>query len=155
MYSFVIEVVHYRLMMFPHISVYLYMYTCRCTMGIQQLFSISTHRDNTLSYTVTYRDNTLSLSLKFWLPALNPTKMYIFRHLFLSCPAFSVRHATATNTTTEISPNPKRDNQPTWEKTHAFLHTLLYFYISIPYMKYLVYIHFIVNVTPSIFSLFR
>ena len=30
MYSSVIEVVHYWLMMFPHISVYLYMYTCSC-----------------------------------------------------------------------------------------------------------------------------
>ena len=35
-YSFVIEVVHNRLMMFTHISVYLYMYTYSCTMGIQQ-----------------------------------------------------------------------------------------------------------------------
>ena len=29
-YSFVIEVVHYRLMMFPHVSVYLYIYTYTC-----------------------------------------------------------------------------------------------------------------------------
>ena len=36
-YSFVSEVVHYGLMMFQHVSVYLYMYTYSCTMGIQHL----------------------------------------------------------------------------------------------------------------------
>ena len=61
-----------------------------------------------------------SLSLTSWLPAVNPTKIYIFCNLFLSCSAFLVRLAPASNTTTEISSNPERDKQPTWEKTHAF-----------------------------------
>ena len=74
-------------------------------------FSISTHRDNTQSYTVTSRENTHTLSLTFWLPTDNPTKMYIFCNLFLFCPAFSVRLAPASNATSEISSNPKRDNQ--------------------------------------------
>ena len=41
--------------------------------------------------------------------------------------------------------------QPTWEKIRSSQHTLLYFYISIPYMKYLVHIHFIVYRTLSMF----
>ena len=32
-----------------------------------------------------------TLSLTFWLPAVNPTKMYTFCNLFISCSAFSVR----------------------------------------------------------------
>ena len=35
-YYFVYWSCHYRLMMFPHISVYLYMYTCNCIVNIQQ-----------------------------------------------------------------------------------------------------------------------
>ena len=83
--------------------------------------------------------------------------MYTFCNLFLSCSAFSVRLALALNTSTEISSNPEKDKQPTWERTNAFYHvsnTLLYFYISIPYMKYLVHIYFIVDMTLSIFSFF-
>ena len=38
-YSFVIKVVHYQLMMFLHICVYLYMYTCNCIVAIQHNFS--------------------------------------------------------------------------------------------------------------------
>ena len=108
----------------------------------------------THSLTLWLTETTHSLFLTYWLPAVNPTKMYTFCNLFLSSSAFSVRLAPASNTTTGISSNPERDKQPTWEKTHAFLHTLLYFYISIPYMKYLVHIHFIVYRTLSIFCLF-
>ena len=89
------------------------------TSSKNSFFSISTHRNNILSYTVTYRDNTHSLSLTFWFPAVNPTKMYMFCNLFLSSFAFSGRLAPASNTTAEISSNPKRDKQPTWEKTHS------------------------------------
>ena len=64
-------------------------------------------RQLTLSI-LTYRDNTHSLSLSFWLPALKPTKMYTFRDLFLSCPTFSVRLVTASNTNTKISSNHRK-----------------------------------------------
>ena len=111
-----------------------------------------TESAHTLTLSIaTYRDNTLS---PFWLPAVNPTKMYTFCNLFLFCSAFFVRLAPASNTTTEISSNLERDKQPTWEKIRSSLDTLLYFYISIPYMKYFVHIHFIVYSTLSIFSLF-
>ena len=65
------------------------------------------------------RQHTLSLSY-ICLPAVNPTKMYTFCNLFLSSSTFLVRLVPASNTTTEISSNPGRDRQPTWEKTHAF-----------------------------------
>ena len=108
---------------------------------------------NSLSYTMTYRDRTDSLSY-ICLPDVNLTKMYTFCNPFLSSSAISVRLFPTSNTASEISSNPEREKQPTWEKTHAFSHTLLYFYISIPYMKYLVHIHFIVYWTLSKFSLF-
>ena len=65
-----------------------------------------------------YRDNTHSLI--FWLPAVNPTKMYTLCNLFLSPSVFSIRLAPVLNTTTEILWNPERDKQPTLKKTHAF-----------------------------------
>ena len=83
-----------------------------------------------------------------------PTKMYTFCNLFLSCSAFTVRLRPASNLTSEISSNPERDKQATWEKTLSSRDRLLYFYISIPYMKYLVHIHFIVYRTLSKFSFF-
>ena len=58
-------------------------------------------------------------SLTSWLPAVNSTKMYTFCNFFLSCSAFSVRLAPASNTTIEISSNPERDKQSTWEKTRS------------------------------------
>ena len=102
-------------------------------------------RQYTLSLSIlTYRDNTHSHSPTFWLPEtalslhlvtqLNTRKMgaYIFCNLFFfSCPAFSVRLLTASNTASEISSNPERDNQPTWEKTRSSKHTLLYFCILV------------------------
>ena len=60
-------------------------------------------------------------SLTFWLPAVNPTKMYTFCNLLRSCSAFLVRLAPTLNTTTEISANPKRDKQPTWERTCCYI----------------------------------
>ena len=77
--------------------------------------------ETTLSFsTLKLTETTHTLSLIFWLPAVNPSKMYIFYNLFLSCSTFSIRLAPASNTTTKISSNPERDKQPTWEKTHAF-----------------------------------
>ena len=114
-------------------------------------------RSLTLWLTETALSLTLSLShthTHTHILTVNTTKMYTFCDLFLSSSAFSVRLAPASNTTTEISSNPERDKQPTWKTTHAFLHTLLYFYISIPNMKYLIYGHFIVDMALSIFSLF-
>ena len=69
------------------------------TLVFQELIlSISTHRDNTLSYTATYRDNSLlfilthrdnthslSLSLSLshiWFPAVNPTKCILSETIF-------------------------------------------------------------------------
>ena len=71
----------------------------------QLSLSISTHWDNTLSY--------------IWLLAVNPTKMYTFCNPFLSSSAFSVGLFPASNTSSEISTNPERDKQPTWEKTRS------------------------------------
>ena len=79
--------------------------------------------------------------------------MYSF--CILAFSGFSVRLLPASNTDSEISSNPERDKQPTWEKTRFSKDTTLYFYISIPCMKYLVHIHFIVYRTLSIFSLFH
>ena len=95
-----------------------------------------------------------TLSLTFGLPAVNPTKIYSFYNLFLSCSTFLVRPLQASNTASEISSNPERDNQPTCKKTRSSSHALLYFYISIPCMKYLAQIHVIVYRTLSIFRLF-
>ena len=80
---------------------------------------LKSKRQHTLFHIFTSIDSTLSLSLTFWLPAVNPTKMYIFYNLFLSCSAFSVRLLLASNRAEEISSNSKRDKQPTWEKTHS------------------------------------
>ena len=44
---------------------------------------------------------------------------YTFCNLFLSCSAFSVRLIPASNTASEISSNPERDKQATWEKTRS------------------------------------
>ena len=67
-----------------------------------------------LHFSLTEIAHSLSFS-PLWLPetAVNPTKMYTFCNLFLSCSAFSVRLLPASNTTTEISSNPERDKQPT------------------------------------------
>ena len=70
-------------------------------------------------------------SLTFWLSEkawpchfvrqLNTHNMnaYTFCNLFLSSSTFSVRLVPALNIASEISSNPKRDKQPTWEKTHS------------------------------------
>ena len=78
---------------------------------------------------------------------------YKFSDLFLTCSAFSVRLVPASNKASEISSNPKRVKQQTWEKTRSSQNILLYFYILIPRMKYLVNIHFIVYRTLLVFSL--
>ena len=67
------------------------------------------------------------------------------------CDAFSIRapHSTLKSDTW------KKLKQPAWEKTSSSKDTLLYFYISIPYMNYLVHLHFIVDRTLSIFSFFH
>ena len=134
--------------------------------------SHSLYRENTLSFTFSLTETahththththihslslslSLSVSLTFWLPAVNPTKMYTFCNLFLSGSAFLVRFSPASNTASEISTNPERDKQSSWEKTRSSKDALLYFYISLPHMKYLVHISFIVYRTLSIFCLF-
>ena len=76
------------------------------------------------------RQHSLSLFLHFRLPEtawpchlvktqLNTRNVgaYTFCNLFLSCSAFSVRLFPVSNTASEISLNPERDKQPTWEKT--------------------------------------
>ena len=62
--------------------------------------------------------------------------MHTFCNFFLSCSTFLVRLFPASNTSSEISSNPKRDKQPTLGKTRSSKDTLLYFYISSLYMKY-------------------
>ena len=57
---------------------------------------------------------------------------YTFCNLFLSCSAFLVRLFPVSNTASEISSNPERDKQQTWEKTHSYKDILLDFCISIP-----------------------
>ena len=96
---------------------------------------VLTSRDSTLSHILTYRDSALSLSLSLssfstsinslTLPVrktqLNTRNMgaYAFCNLFLSCSAFSVRLVPASNRASEISWNPERDKQATWEKTRS------------------------------------
>ena len=79
-------------------------------------------RQHTLSFSplwLTETTHSLSLSLTFWLPAVNPTKMYTFCNLFLSDSVFLVWLLPALNIASEISTNPERDNQPTSEKTRS------------------------------------
>ena len=108
---------------------------------------------NSFSHILTYRDSTFSffistskksLTLPVSKTQLNTRNMgaYTFCHLFLTCSALSVRLFPASNTASEISSNPVRDKQPTWERTRSSKNTLLYFYILIPRMKYLINIHF-------------
>ena len=101
--------------------------------SIHSLSPILTSRDSTLSHSLTFwlTETALSLSLHFRLPEtawpcclviqFNTHNMvvYTFCNLFLTCSAFLVRLVPALNTASEISSNPKRDNQPTWEKTHS------------------------------------
>ena len=100
-------------------------------------------------YISTYRN---SLTLPVSKTQFNTCNMgaYTFCNLFLSCSAFSVRLLPASNTSTEILSNLKRDKQPTWKKTRSSENTLLYFRILIPHMKYLVNIYFIVYKTLNI-----
>ena len=60
-HSFVIEVVHYRLMMFPHISAYLYMYTC----SFMWLYNISIYLSIYLSKSLHYLSIYLSILFVF------------------------------------------------------------------------------------------
>ena len=75
-------------------------------------FYLQRHHSLSLSHTHTHTH-----THTFWLQAVNPTKVYTFHNLFLSCSAFSVRLLPASNTASEISSNPERDKQPTLEKT--------------------------------------
>ena len=76
------------------------------------------HRQHTLSLTFWLPETELSLSLHL-VTQLNMRNMgvYTFCNLFLSCSAFLVRLLPASNTASDISSNPERDKQPTWEKT--------------------------------------
>ena len=102
-----------------------------CMTRIDCIYSLpfDSQRQHTLFLIFTFRDGTLSLSLAFWLLAVSPTKMYTFCNLFLSYSVFLVRHLPASNTTSEISSNPKRDKQPAWEKTRSSYNMLIYFCI--------------------------
>ena len=121
-----------------------------------RFFFILISRDNTLSLSplqLTETTHFLSLSNILTSSCQPHENVYILQPFsFLFC--FSVRLVQASNTITEILSNPERDKRPSWEKTHAFLHTLLYFYISMPYKKYLVHRHLLVNMTLLIVCLF-
>ena len=62
-----------------------------------------------------------SLTLPLSKIQLNTRSMgaYTFYDLFLFCSAFSGGFVPVSNTASEISSNPKRDKQPTWEKTRS------------------------------------
>ena len=62
-----------------------------------------------------------SLTLPLSKARLNTRNLgaYTFLDLFLTFSAFSVRFVPVLNTASEISPNPERDKQPTWEKTRS------------------------------------
>ena len=66
---------------------------------------------------------------------------YTFYDLFLSCSAFSVWLVPVSKTASEISSNPERDKQPTWEKTRSSWNTLLYFCTLIPRIHTVTYTH--------------
>ena len=62
-----------------------------------------------------------SLTLPVSKIQLNTRNMgaYTFCDLFLSCSAFSARLVPVSRMDSDISSNPERDNQPTWEKTRS------------------------------------
>ena len=124
------------------------------TLVFQELILSHFHlqRQHTFSLFISTSRNSLTLPLSK--TQLNTRNMcaYTFSDFFLSCSAFSVRLVPVSNTALEISSNPERDKQPTWEKTRSSQNTLLYFYILILRMKYFVNIHFIVYWTLNILS---
>ena len=93
-------------------------------------FSISTHRDNTLSYTATFRDNShfpfwlsetthtlsLSLSLLHLTSSSQPQEIYTLCNYFLPCSTIMDRLAPASKTTTEISSNHRKKQTPNMEE---------------------------------------
>ena len=111
-------------------------------------------RQHSLSLFISTSRNSLTLPLSK--TQFNTCNMgaYTFCDLFLTCSAVSVRLVQVSNTSSDISSNPKRDKQPTWEKARSSEYTLLYFCILIPRMKFLANIYFIVNRTLLRFNLF-
>ena len=90
------------------------------THSLSLSLSLSLHfdlqRQHTLSLFISTSRNSLTLPVSK--TQFNTCNMgaYTFCNLFLSCSAFSVRLFPASNTASEISSNPERDKQPTWEK---------------------------------------
>ena len=102
----------------------------------------------------TYRDNTLSLSYIFMSSTQPPRKcIHSISFFFLVLP-FRLDLLQPRTQSQKFRQTPKETTNQHGGKTHTFSHTLLYFFISLPYMKYLVHILFIVYRTLSIFSLF-
>ena len=99
-------------------------------------------RQLTLSI-LTRRDNTHTLSYILTSSTQLHENVYILQPF--SCPAFSVRLVTASNTTTDISSNHRKK-----QTTNTFLLT----YIIKILLKYLVNMHFIIYRTLLLFSLF-
>ena len=85
------------------------------SLSLSLSLSLSVSLSLSLSLFISTSRNSLTL------PQLNTRNMgaYTFCDLFLSCSAFSVRLVPVSNTASEISSNPERDKQPTWEKSRS------------------------------------
>ena len=92
----------------------------RLTEATHTLSYFPLQRQHTLLHCDLQRHHTPFLSYILTSSSQPHENVYIF-NLFLSCSTFSVRFAPASNTTTEISSNPERDKQPTWEKTRCYI----------------------------------
>ena len=75
----------------------------------------------THSFPLWLPETTHILYLTFWFPAVNPTKMYTFYNLFLSCSTFSVRFAPASNTTTEIPSDNQHGRRHMPSRTRCYI----------------------------------
>ena len=121
---------------------------------------IPTSSKKSRSYISTWqRSRTLSHSLHFDLQRQHT--LFLTFYLQHSIPWKSIHSATFFSLVLPfrldlLQPRTQlqKIRQPAWKKTWSSLDTLLYFYVSMPYKKYLVHIHFIVYKTLSIFSLF-
>ena len=106
---------HNKDCLYIYIYIYIYIYSHFQTLI---LFHIFTSRDGTFS--LLHFDFQQSTPHK-WIHSAT-----FFFHLLL-------RLASTSNTTTEISSNPKRDKQPTWEKTCLLAHVAIFLYIDTLY----------------------
>ena len=99
-----------------------------CNLQRQLTSSISTHRDNTLSYTATYRDNFLfpfwlpetihSLSY-IWFPAVNPTKCILSATIFFLVLPLRLDLLQPWKQPQKFHQTTERNKPPTWEKIRS------------------------------------